>query len=66
MEVFKPIKPLRYPKADGTTMSQIELFDILTNADLDLRPIAEVVEPIIRGAEAKLAESSYIPEIIVL
>lgn len=66
MESFKPCKPMRYPRADGTTMSQIELYALITNDQLDLRPIARVVEPIIKGAQAKLREQSYIPEITIV
>lgn len=66
METFRPHKPMRYPRADGTTMTQIELYDLITNVRLDLSPIAKVVEPLTRSAQAKLSEESYIPEIAII
>lgn len=66
MEVFKPRKPMMYPRPDGTTMSQIQLYDVITNPALDLRSLAMVVEPVVKGAQAKLQEQSYIPEIVIV
>ena len=57
---------MRYPRADGTTMSQIELYSVLTNTSLDLSGIAQVVAPIIRAAQSKQQEESSTPEIVVL
>lgn len=66
MEFFKPVKPMKYPRADGTIMTQIQLYDMITNPTLDLRPLALVVEPIVKGAQCKLQEQSFIPEIVII
>jgi hypothetical protein len=63
MDKFTPTKPMRYPRADGTTMSQIELYAVLTDPHLNLLPIAKVVEPITR---AEQGHGHAYPEIVVV
>ena len=53
MEKFSPTKPMRYPRVDGSTMSQIELYEVLTNPSLNLLSIAKVIEPIARAQQVK-------------
>lgn len=61
MDKFTPVKPMRYPRADGTTMSQIEFYEVLTDPQLNLQPIADVVEPITRAEQVQ----TY-PEIVIV
>ncbi len=56
---------MRYPKPDGTTMSQIELYSAITDPMLDLSPIATIVEPALRAAQADEQEQYVTPVIYI-
>lgn len=52
---FKPSKPLKYPTVNGN-INQAELYDIILSRDLDLFPIAKIVNPLLEARQKVLQD----------
>lgn len=59
---FAPAKPMRFPSASGP-ISQIDLYDALTDPRLDMSRVAAVVAPALEAAQQALQQDEPCPEL---